>query len=113
VLAGLPAPRWLLLGDMAEVGEQGPAFHEEIGVYAKRRGIDDFWCAGDLCAHAASAYGAGARHFADTPALLAALADSTAAEPPFASVLVKGSRSMGMERVVAQLIDRKGGTDAA
>ncbi len=117
VLAGLPAPRWLLLGDMGEVGDQGPAFHEEIGAYAKSRGIDDFWCAGDLCTHAANAFGAGARHFADTPALLAALGDSTAAEPAFAAALVKGSRFMAMERVVALLIahddNYKGATDAA
>ncbi len=114
VLAGLPAPRWLLLGDMGEVGDQGPAFHEEIGAYAKQRGIDAFWCAGTLCTHAAQAYGAGARHFADTPALLAALGESTAAEPPFASVLAKGSRFMGMERVVALLQSHdEGGAHAA
>ena len=104
VLAGLQAPRWLLLGDMGEVGDQGPAFHQEIGAYAKARGIDDFWCAGELCAHAAHAYGPGARHFADTPALLVALGDSATAEPAFAAVLVKGSRFMGMERVVALLV---------
>ena len=116
VLAGLPAPRWLLLGDMGEVGDQGPAFHEEIGAYAKSRGIDHFWCAGVLCAHAAQAYGAGARHFADTPALLAALGDSSAGEPAFSAVLAKGSRFMGMERVVALLIahdDNDKGADHA
>jgi UDP-N-acetylmuramoyl-tripeptide--D-alanyl-D-alanine ligase len=113
VLAGLPAPRWLLLGDMGEVGDQGPAFHEEIGAYAKARGIDAFWCAGTLCAHAAAAYGAGARHFADTPALLAAL-PGAADEPAFASVLAKGSRFMGMERVVALLQSHdEGGAHAA
>jgi UDP-N-acetylmuramoyl-tripeptide--D-alanyl-D-alanine ligase len=103
VLAGLPSPRWMLLGDMGEVGDQGPAFHEEIGAYAKARGIDHFWTAGALCAHATSAYGDGARHFADTPALLAELGDTAAAEPAFASVLAKGSRFMGMERAVALL----------
>ena len=114
VLAGLPAPRWLVLGDMGEVGDQGPAFHQEIGAYAKARDIDTFWCAGELCAHAARAYGAGARHFADTPALLAALGDSAAAEPAFGAVLVKGSRFMGMERVVALLQSHdQGGHDAA
>jgi UDP-N-acetylmuramoyl-tripeptide--D-alanyl-D-alanine ligase len=114
VLAGLPAPRWLLLGDMGEVGDQGPAFHQEIGAYAQARGIDAFWCAGTLCAHAARAYGPGARHFADTPALLAALGDSRAAEPALASVLVKGSRFMGMERVVALLVAHdEGGPHAA
>ena len=117
VLAGLPAPRWLVLGDMGEVGDQGPAFHQEIGAYAHARGIDAFWCAGDLCAHATRAYGAGARHFADTPALLAALGDTQAAEPAFGAVLVKGSRFMGMERVVAALIahddKNEGASDAA
>ena len=114
VLAGLPAPRWLLLGDMGEVGDQGPAFHQEIGAYAQARGVDAFWCAGALCAHAARAYGPEARHFADTPALLAALGDSAATEPAFASVLAKGSRFMGMERVVALLIAHdEGGPDAA
>ena len=117
VLAGLPAPRWLVLGDMGEVGDQGPPFHEEIGAYAKTRGIDKLWCAGDLCHYAAQAYGAGARHFADTPALLAALGDTGAAEPTFASALVKGSRFMGMERVVALLVahddKNEGAADAA
>ena len=117
VLAGLPGPRWLLLGDMGEVGDQGPAFHQEIGAYAKARGIDAFWCAGELCAHAARAYGAGARHCADTPALLAALGDSSAAEPAFGAVLVKGSRFMAMERAVAVLAahddPREGAGDAA
>jgi len=114
VLAGLPAPRWLLLGDMGEVGDQGPAFHQEIGAYAQARGIDTFWCAGGLCAHAARAYGPEARHFADTPALLAALGDSAAGEPTYGSVLAKGSRFMGMERVVALLQSHdEGGAHAA
>ena len=117
VLAGLPAPGWLVLGDMGEVGDQGPAFHQEIGAYAKARGIAAFWCAGDLCTHAAHAYGAGARHFVDTQSLLAALAGSAAAEPAFGAVLVKGSRFMGMERVVAALIahddKNEGAHDAA
>ncbi|MBQ0958217.1 UDP-N-acetylmuramoyl-tripeptide--D-alanyl-D-alanine ligase [Ideonella sp. 4Y11] len=97
VLAALPAPRWLLLGDMGEVGDQGPAFHAEVGAYARERGIETVWCAGTLAADAARA--AGGRHFADVPQLLAALNEA----PAFASVLVKGSRFMQMERVVAAL----------
>jgi UDP-N-acetylmuramoyl-tripeptide--D-alanyl-D-alanine ligase len=104
VLAGLPTPRWLVLGDMGEVGDQGPAFHQEIGAYASARGIDHFWCAGELCGHAAQAYGPQARHFADTAALLHELDAGPATAPPFESVLVKGSRFMGMERVVALLV---------
>jgi UDP-N-acetylmuramoyl-tripeptide--D-alanyl-D-alanine ligase len=99
VLAGLPGPRWLVLGDMGEVGNEGPVFHAEVGAYARQRGLDAFWCAGAMCADAARSYGAGARHFADAPSLLAALAEAPAA----ASVLVKGSRFMQMERVVQAL----------
>ena len=98
VLASLPAPRWLVLGDMGEVGDQGPAFHREVGAYAKQRGIDVLWAAGAESNNTAAPF-AGARAFADAPALIAALNEA----PPFASVLVKGSRFMGMERVVAAL----------
>jgi UDP-N-acetylmuramoyl-tripeptide--D-alanyl-D-alanine ligase len=106
VLAGLPGPRWLVLGDMGEVGNQGPAFHAEVGAYAKRRGIESLWTAGALTRHTADAFG-GARHFDEVPALLAALGDA----PDCASVVVKGSRFMKMERIVAALT--AGGAHAA
>ena len=99
VLASLQGPHWLVLGDMGEVGDQGPAFHAEVGAYARERGLAALWCAGPQSAHAAQAFGNGARHFSDTPALLAALAEA----PDAASVLVKGSRFMRMERVVEAL----------
>jgi UDP-N-acetylmuramoyl-tripeptide--D-alanyl-D-alanine ligase len=102
LLATLPAPQWLLLGDMGEVGDQGPAFHREVGAHARARGIGRFWCVGDASADAAAGYGAGVRHFARVDDLIAAL--PRAGEPiPAASVLVKGSRFMRMERVVAAL----------
>lgn len=98
VLAALPGPRWLVLGDMGEVGDQGPAFHREVGAHARTAGIEALWTAGPLCAQAAAAYGP-ARHFDSVDALLAALPQAPAA----AAVLVKGSRFMKMERVVAAL----------
>ena len=73
VLAALPAPRWLVLGDMGEVGDQGPAFHREVGAYASERGIESLWAAGAESANTAAPF-AGARAFADVEALLAALA---------------------------------------
>ncbi|MBL8341562.1 MAG: UDP-N-acetylmuramoyl-tripeptide--D-alanyl-D-alanine ligase [Rubrivivax sp.] len=94
LLASLPGPRWLVLGDMAEVGDDGPAFHAEVGDYTRARGIEHCWSAGPLCA----GLGVG-RHFADAPALAAALREAPAAR----SVLVKGSRSMRMEDVVHAL----------
>ncbi|HWP20294.1 MAG TPA: UDP-N-acetylmuramoyl-tripeptide--D-alanyl-D-alanine ligase [Burkholderiaceae bacterium] len=102
VLAAMPGPRWLVLGDMGEVGDQGPAFHAEVGAYASERGIDALWATGELMRHAADAYGrAGgqARHFDSADALLAALPQG----PEAACVLVKGSRFMKMERAVEAL----------
>ena len=104
VLAALPAPRWLVLGDMGEVGDQGPAFHREVGAYASERGIESLWAAGAESLNTTAPF-AGARAFADVDALLGALAEA----PPAASVLVKGSRFMRMERVVAALTGEPAG----
>ncbi|HSI58433.1 MAG TPA: UDP-N-acetylmuramoyl-tripeptide--D-alanyl-D-alanine ligase, partial [Ideonella sp.] len=60
VLAALPAPRWIVLGDMGEVGDQGPAFHTEVGQHARASGIEHLWCAGDMASHIAAAYGPAA-----------------------------------------------------
>ncbi len=95
VLAALPGPRWLVLGDMGEVGAQGPAFHAEVGARVRARGLAHLWCA-----HAARAAGGAARHFDPVEALLQAL---PAQGPQALSVLVKGSRFMRMERVVQAL----------
>lgn len=100
VLAALPAPRWLVLGDMGEVGNQGVAFHAEVGSYARERGIETLWAVGPQCAHAAAAFGSPARHFHDVEALDSAL---TTQAPEALSILVKGSRFMKMERVVSAL----------
>lgn len=103
VLVELPGPRWLILGDMGEVGDQGWAFHEEVGAYARDKGIEQLWCAGTLCAAAAQAYGPGAREFADTPSLVQAIEREASSLPWAQSILVKGSRFMAMERVVQAL----------
>lgn len=97
VLAELPGPRLLVLGDMGEVGDQGPAFHAEVGAHARERGIEQVFTLGTQSADAAAAFGSG-RHFGDDiEALKAAV---MVALPGVASVLVKGSRFMKMERVV-------------
>jgi len=98
MLAALPPPRWLVLGDMGEVGSQGPAFHREVGAYAASRGIEVLWAAGPQSASTVEPF-AGGRAFASVELLMVALGEA----PPFASVLVKGSRFMKMERVVAVL----------
>ena len=100
VLAALPGPRWLVLGDMGEVGDQGPAFHAEVGAFAKARGIDALWTVGDASRHAAQAF-AGAWHFDALADLLAALPQA----PACAAIVVKGSRFMKMEQVVAAITE--------
>jgi len=102
LLATLPGPHWLVLGDMGEVGDEGPAFHAEVGAHARAAGIEVLWTAGTLCAHAAKSHGAGARHFDNAAAVVAALDDA----PACGAVLVKGSRFMRMEQVVRALRDR-------
>ncbi|MDQ6621060.1 MAG: UDP-N-acetylmuramoyl-tripeptide--D-alanyl-D-alanine ligase [Pseudomonadota bacterium] len=100
VLAGAPSPRCLVLGDMGEVGDQGPAFHREAGEAARAAGVDHLFTVGTLAAEATHAFGAGAEHFDSVEALLRALSKG---EAHYASVLIKGSRFMRMERVVAAL----------
>jgi UDP-N-acetylmuramoyl-tripeptide--D-alanyl-D-alanine ligase len=96
VLADLPAPHLLVLGDMGEVGDQGPEFHAEIGEYAAERGIETLLCMGDLMRYGAAVF-PGARHCANVDALNSYV---LAELPSYRSVLVKGSRFMKMERVV-------------
>ena len=96
VLAELPGPQLLVLGDMGEVGEQGPQFHAEAGAHARAAGIPSLLALGAQSVHAAAAC-EGARHFNDMAALLAAVRDAL---PTVGSVLVKGSRFMKMEQVV-------------
>ena len=105
VLAGFAAPRVLVLGDMGEVGDQGPAFHTEIGAYAREHGIETVWAIGELATHAAQAYGTGARHFDRAEDLAQALKeDREGVVAGAAAVLVKGSRVMRMERMVEALV---------
>jgi UDP-N-acetylmuramyl pentapeptide synthase len=100
VLADCPSPRVLVLGDMAEVGEDGPRFHAEVGGYAKARGVDRLIAFGAAGAASAQAFGEGAEH---VPSIEDACWRATKLASAQATVLVKGSRSMRMERVVQAL----------
>jgi UDP-N-acetylmuramoyl-tripeptide--D-alanyl-D-alanine ligase len=100
LLAAQPGPRVLVLGDMGEVGAQGPAFHREVGAYARSRGVHALLTLGSESAQAVAAFGAGARHF-ESVAALAQAAQALAHDG--GTLLVKGSRFMRMERVVVAL----------
>jgi UDP-N-acetylmuramoyl-tripeptide--D-alanyl-D-alanine ligase len=105
VLATLPGPRWLVMGDMGEVGDQGPAFHREVGAHAAAQGVEFLWAVGAASAYAVEAYrdagGATARHFNAVADVIAAVQQAQA--PAAGAVVVKGSRFMKMEQVVAAL----------
>ncbi len=98
VLAGLKGETRLVLGDMGEVGDESDAVHAEVGRYARERGVGSLFTLGKAATHAAEAFGAGARAFADREALIQALLEQAPAH-----ILVKGSRFMRMEHVVHAL----------
>ncbi len=101
ILAASPAPTALVLGDMGEVGEQGPEFHREVGAYAREKGVSQLLALGDATRDTVEAFGEGARHFSDVGELIRDLKSQT--------ILVKGSRFMKMERVVAALTGKSEG----
>jgi UDP-N-acetylmuramoyl-tripeptide--D-alanyl-D-alanine ligase len=100
VLAQAPGEKVLIVGDMGELGAEAAALHAGIGRYAREQGIAKLLALGELSAHAASAFGGGARHFSRIEDLLAEAENALA---PGVTVLVKGSRFMQMERVVQSL----------
>jgi UDP-N-acetylmuramoyl-tripeptide--D-alanyl-D-alanine ligase len=95
VLASCPGPSVLVLGDMGEVGAQGAHFHREVGAYARAKGISSLLALGEATRDAVQAFGPGGRHFDKVDELVAHVSGN--------SILVKGSRFMRMERVVAAL----------
>ena len=94
--------RWLVLGDMAELGADTRALHAGIGQRARERGVERLFAVGPLNQATVEAFGAGATHFADKASLIAGLKDQLHAG---VTCLIKGSRSAGMEQVVAALAD--------
>ena len=108
---------WLVLGDMGEVGDQGPAFHEEVGAYAAEQGISKLFALGEQCKFAVQGFNdsrktqlaSSATHFTTLDRLLeelnVALADQESSKQLHLDILVKGSRFMRMERVVQALLE--------
>lgn len=95
VLARMAGMRILVLGDMGEVGDNGPAMHVEVGNYAREQGLDALITLGEASRAAAAAFGVGAHACASVDEVVAALRGLRPS-----CVLVKGSRFMRMERVV-------------
>ena len=109
---------WLILGDMGEVGNQGPEFHREVGVYAAEQGVSKLFALGEQCEFALQGFNeiadgneikSSAVHFSDMDSLIAQLRDALYAQSSGSNqhlnILVKGSRFMRMERVVQALLE--------
>ncbi|PAU57814.1 UDP-N-acetylmuramoyl-tripeptide--D-alanyl-D-alanine ligase [Pseudomonas indica] len=99
ILAGFSGRTVLVLGDMGELGEWAERGHREVGAYAAGK-VDALYAVGPLMAHAVKAFGSQGRHFADQAALIEAL---RAEQGQNTTILIKGSRSAAMEKVVAAL----------
>ena len=101
VLTEMNGESYLVLGDMAELGESADALHFEAGQHAKRCGVNKLYALGDLSRNSVEGFGEGAEHFEDRDGLIKALIENMNGST---TVLVKGSRSMAMENVVKALI---------
>lgn len=100
VLARQPGRRYFVLGDMGELGEEGPAMHAQIGLAAREAGVERLFGLGELAREAVKAFGTGGMYYERIEELLADVENALA---PDVTVLVKGSRAMQMERVVKSL----------
>lgn len=104
VLASLPGRRLFVFGDMGELGANARAYHEEVGAYAISAGIDGLFTLGVLSQSASEIFnGHGGRHFDSIEALVDGLLEEIRQQPEI-TVLVKGSRSSRMERIVTSLL---------
>jgi UDP-N-acetylmuramoyl-tripeptide--D-alanyl-D-alanine ligase len=108
VLAAERGRKVFVMGDMGELGEAADAMHAEVGAFARESGVDTLLAVGDLTRHAVKSFGRGATHYGDIAALQQAAREAAAGG---ATLLVKGSRFMQMERV-ADALAAEGGAHA-
>ncbi|AZC20602.1 MULTISPECIES: UDP-N-acetylmuramoyl-tripeptide--D-alanyl-D-alanine ligase [Pseudomonas] len=99
ILAGFSGRTVLVLGDIGELGDWAEQGHRDVGAYAAGK-VSALYAVGPMMAHAVTAFGAHARHFASQAELIAAL---DVEQDPNTTILIKGSRSAAMENIVAAL----------
>ena len=99
ILAGFPGRTVLVLGDMGELGEWAEQGHRDVGLHARGK-VSALYAVGPQMAHAVAAFGDDGRHFADQSSLIQALVDEQDANT---TILIKGSRSAAMEKIVAAI----------
>jgi UDP-N-acetylmuramoyl-tripeptide--D-alanyl-D-alanine ligase len=109
-LTELDGAKWLVIGDMAELGEHAPAAHKEIGEFARAHGVERLYAIGGLAKLVVDSFGGGAQWFPDAQALSSALArDLGASSTAGVRLLIKGSRVNRLERVVDALVHGSSG----
>lgn len=101
VLAERPGKKIFVFGDMGELGIWAAQHHQEVGFAARRLGIDHLLSCGSNSKLAAESFGIGGEHFTNQEQLVHNLLEKLS---PNTVVLVKGSRSSAMEKIVHQLI---------
>ncbi|WP_299080858.1 UDP-N-acetylmuramoyl-tripeptide--D-alanyl-D-alanine ligase [uncultured Paraglaciecola sp.] len=105
LLSSFAGRKTLILGDMAELGEKARYYHEQVGEYAKNKGIDELYTLGVLSQSASDVFAENGRHFSRLEQMIAFINQQTISEKCDISILVKGSRSARMELVVQALED--------
>ncbi len=99
-IASSSGKRWLALGDMGELGTQSESLHEGAGSIARENGIEKVFAIGPLSENTVRYFGQGAEHFSSVEKMIEVIKKEITAD---VTLLVKGSRSMQMERVVSAL----------
>ncbi|MBE9562696.1 MAG: UDP-N-acetylmuramoyl-tripeptide--D-alanyl-D-alanine ligase [Proteobacteria bacterium] len=102
VLTNTSSPHWLALGDMGELGDDSVEFHRQAGQLAREFGVEKLWTIGNISHHATTSFGNGSKHFTNHADLIQSILTQL---PTSATLLIKGSRTMQMEKIVQALQD--------
>lgn len=97
VLSKFPGRRWLVIGDMGELGDEAEALHISVSQMSKQSGVERIYALGKLAKFSAKAFGKGAYYADDHKHLAALLNDDIDSD---VTILIKGSRSMAMEQLL-------------
>lgn len=101
VLGRRSGRRIFVFGDMGELGRWSKQHHEEVGLAARQQGIDILMTCGTQSEATARAYGVTGKHYSHQDELIHDLINKL---DEHTTVLVKGSRSSQMEKIVHQLV---------
>ncbi|MGB1291904.1 MAG: UDP-N-acetylmuramoyl-tripeptide--D-alanyl-D-alanine ligase [Pseudoalteromonas sp.] len=105
LLSDIEGQRILAFGDMGELGEEARMYHQQVGEYAKQKGIDELYTLGVLSKYASDEFEKPNRHFSSREQLLQQLQARLTEKSQKTTIVVKGSRSSRMELLVQDLVN--------